>query len=278
MARKLAIIAGRDDLPRLIAEDRHATGAPYLVVSFEQDTQEWMADHPHQQHQFEKPGRLFAALHKADVKEVVFAGRTTRPKLRPWLFDARALTLLPRIRTLLTRGDDGLLSGLAEVFEAEGFRLRAPHDVLGDVMAPGGMLGVHVTSTRDREDAVLGSAILAALGPFDVGQGVVVANGLCLGIETLGGTDRLLSQIADLPAEVRGEIPSGVLVKLPKTGQDLRMDLPSIGIQTVALASAAGLSGVVLRAGGANLIDRPALIAAADQAGIFLWAQPADMS
>jgi len=96
----------------------------------------------------------------------------------------------------------------------------------------------------------------------------VVAGGLCLGIEAVEGTDALLARVAGL--RDRGP-EGGVLVKLPKPAQDRRFDLPTIGPRTVEGAAQAGLNGIVIEAGGANLIDREATVRAADAAGLFLW-------
>lgn len=273
---KLAIIAGRDDLPRMLAEHRKAGAEPYLVVSFQQDTQPWMAEHPHQEHLFEKPGRLFRALREADVQEVVFAGRMARPKLRPWLFDAGALKIVSHVRELLKKGDDGLLSGLASIFESEGFRMRGAHEILAGLTKSSGVLGEAEPQPGPLADARLAARILKTLGPLDVGQAVVVEAGQCLGIETLGGTDRLLRQVSQLPPELRPEKGQGVLVKLPKPQQDLRVDLPSIGVNTVKQAFKAGLAGIVIAADGTNLIDRDGVIAEANRRGLFLLSSAGD--
>lgn len=274
-AGALAIVAGRGDLPRLIAEDCRARGEPYLVVSFPDTPLGWTAGHPHERHHFEKVGRLFAALRRAGVGRVVFAGGMDRPRLRVWRADARALTVAVRVLRLLGRGDDALLSGLAAIFEAEGFRLVGPADCLAGLglTVPAGVLGRHRPGERDRADLARARAILDALGPVDVGQAAVVARGVCLGIEAIEGTDALLARVAALPTAKRAHAPppSGLLLKMPKPGQDRRVDLPAIGPQTVAGAAAAGLAGLAIEAHGVQVLDRAATVAAADRAGLFLW-------
>ncbi|HUF87770.1 MAG TPA: UDP-2,3-diacylglucosamine diphosphatase LpxI [Thermohalobaculum sp.] len=262
----LAIIAGRDLLPRLIAERCRAEGRPYLVIGVPGAAGEWMGAHPHERHEFERPGRLFAALRRAGCESVVFAGALDRPRLRPWRADARAAALLGRVTGLLARGDDALLSGLAEIFEAEGFRVVGAQECLAGLTAAPGVLGRHAPGRADRRDAALGAAILAALGAFDVGQAAVVAGGRCLGIEAAEGTDALLARLAGL-APARG----GVLVKMAKPGQDRRFDLPAIGPRTIEGAGRAGLRGIAIEAGSVLVLDRPGTLAAADAAGLCLW-------
>ena len=98
---KLAIIAGRDALPRLIAEHRQAAGLPYLVISFAGEVEPWIEGHPHQAHAFEKVGRLFAALKRAGCSHVVFAGAMDRPRLKPWRADGKTVKLVGKIMALV---------------------------------------------------------------------------------------------------------------------------------------------------------------------------------
>ncbi len=272
----LAILAGAGALPRLIAEARRAEGRPYLVVSFDAAPEDWVDGHPHEAHAFEKAGALFRSLRNEGCTEVVFAGAMRRPRLRPWRADGRTVRLLGRAIRLMGQGDDALLRGVAEIFEEEGFAVVDAGGCLGGLVPGPGPLGRVRPAARDRADAARAAVILAALGPLDVGQAAVVAGGLCLGVEAIEGTDGLLDRVAGLPAEMRGDRPAGVLVKLAKAGQDRRFDLPSIGPMTIRRAAAAGLRGIAVEAGASNVIDRAATVAAADAAGLFLWAASRD--
>ena len=270
----LAIVAGRGGLPRRIAERRAAAGLPYLLVVFQGCFEPWMAEHPHQHHEFEKAGRLFRALRAAGATHAVFAGAMTRPRLRPWRADLKALAIAGQAFALLRRGDDAMLRGFAAVFEAEGLSMLGPHEILGgQAMVPPGTLGARRPDARGRRDAARAARIVAALGPLDVGQGAVVAGGLCLAVEAIEGTDLMLRRIAELPPDRRlaAPPPAGVLYKGPKPGQDRRLDLPAIGPETVAGAARAGLSGIVVAAGETVLLDAAATRAAADAAGLFVY-------
>lgn len=130
----------------------------------------------------------------------------------------------------------------------------------------------------DARDAARAARIVAALGAVDVGQAAVVAQGICLGVETIQGTDVLLDFVARTAARHRPDPEGlrGVLFKGPKPIQDRRLDLPAVGPDTVAGAARAGLAGIALAAGGVMLLDRDRTVAEADRAGLFLWGYAAE--
>ncbi len=272
----LAIVAGRGDLPRLIAEDCARRGRTYRVVVFDGTTLDWLDGHPVLRASYEKPGRLFADLRAAGCRRVTFAGGIVRPHLRPLRFDLKMLRLAPRLLGGIRSGDDSTLRLVARIFEAEGFAVKAPHQILTDLLAPGGILGAHAPGPADRRDAARAADIVAALGVADVGQAAVVAGGICLGLESIQGTDAMLDFVARTAGAVRPKGARGVLFKGPKPGQDVRMDLPAIGRSTIDGAAAAGLAGVAVQARGVMILGMAATIAAADAAGLFLWAREAD--
>jgi UDP-2,3-diacylglucosamine hydrolase len=192
----LGILAGRGMLPRLIAEDCARRGRPYRVVVFEGVPLDWVERHPVLRAAFEKPGRLFADLRAAGCGTVTFAGSLTRPTLNPLRFDLTMLRLAPKVFEGLRSGDDRALRLAADVFEAEGLTLQAPQAILGDLVMPAGVPTRAKPGPADRADAERAVRIVAALGVADVGQGAVVAQGLCLGLETIQGTDAMLAFVA----------------------------------------------------------------------------------
>lgn len=266
----LAIVAGRGALPRLIAEDCVRRGRPYSVVVFDGVALDWLAGHPVIAAAFEKPGRLFAALRAAGVGTVTFAGGLERPALKPLSFDLTMIRLAPRLLRSVKAGDDTTLRMVAAIFEAEGFAIAPAQALLTDLVAAPGIPTRAQPTDADRADATRAAAIVTALGAVDVGQAAVVAGGLCLGVETIQGTDALLDFVARTATPARG-----LLLKAPKPGQDRRMDLPAIGPATVEGAARAGLAGVVVEAGGVMILDHAATVAAADASGLFLWAREA---
>ena len=259
----LAVIAGAGALPGLILDEN-----PGLLVRFAGAGCDIQASDILEA-RFEQLGVLFKALKTEGVTEVCFAGAMSRPALDPSAFDPETFALMPRVLPVLKGGDDALLRLVAEIFEEQGFTVRGAHELAPGLVASSGSL-IGEPDAGQLQDAVRAAAILDALSGQDVGQGCVVASGLCLGIETLQGTDAMLRFVAETRS---GHGDGGIFVKRPKSGQDLRIDMPVIGPDTIAAVAAAGLTGLCVAAGSVLLLDRPAILAAAEAADLVLWAE-----
>ncbi len=217
-------------------------------------------------------GKILRVLKDSNCDAVTLAGVVRRPdfsKLKP---DWRGAALLPRVIAAAAKGDGAMLNVLVETLEAEGFLVVGADEVLASLAAPQGPFGALAPSEVHWADIRKAAAIVSALGPFDVGQAAVVASGFTLAIEAAEGTDGVLSRCAALPASARGgDGRNGVLLKRPKPGQELRVDLPTIGAETITGAHAAGLAGVAVEAGLTLVIDRSAVTQAADRLGLFVY-------
>lgn len=273
----IAIICGGGSFPGAVADAvvrRNRRPVMFAVKGWadakavEQHRHHWIA-----LGQFGRFLRLAEAEH---CRDVLFIGTLLRPPLSQIRLDWRTLRLMPRIARCFRGGDDRLLSGVATLFEQAGLRIVGLRDVAPDVLVPEGVLGRCQPSPRDRSDIAHALDLLAALGPFDVGQAAIVADNRVLAVEAAEGTDNILLRVAELRAERRVTTPHGVgvLVKAPKPTQDRRFDLPAIGPQTVANVARAGLAGIAVAAGSTIIADAAEAIAAADRAGIFLVGVP----
>lgn len=273
----LAIVSGSGALPRLLAEDCRRRDRPYQVVLFEGITPDWLSGHPVIPAVFEKPGRLFAALRGAGVGQVVFAGGIRRPRINPMRFDMKAIRLAPMLFKAMRAGDDAALRIVSGIFEGEGLKIVAAHTLLSGLIARPGVLGEVQPSDADRADAARAAQIVAALGAVDVGQGAVVAQGICLGVESVQGTDAMLGFVGQTASGFRPnpEGARGVLLKAPKPGQDWRIDLPAVGPDTIDAAAAAGLAGVVVQTGAVLILGEAETVARANAHGLFLWSREA---
>jgi DUF1009 family protein len=166
----------------------------------------------------------------------------------------------------MSLGDDGLLSNLIAELEAEGFRVIGPEVVLTELVASEGVYGSITPDEIAVADIDRGFNVARGLGSFDVGQAVVVQQGLVLAVEAIEGTDAMLSRAGELHREG----PGGILVKVKKPDQEQRVDLPTIGVNTVEKAAAAGLRGIAIQAGHAFIVDREEVVRLADQKGLFI--------
>ncbi len=268
MAR-LGIIAGNGDLPKLIAEEKRRGSEPPFVVQFKGLEVDWSSEHDHFTARFEHPEKLFEALTEAGCKQVAMAGGMQRPELNPSSFDPTFSAIMPKLTKAMSQGDDAALKVVLEMFETAGFEVVAPHDALSDLLLDEGCVTLAQPTDYDVDDTARALAILATTGPLDIGQGCVVAGGLCLGIETLQGTAALLEFVAQTDPALRPE--RGLLMKAPKPGQERRVDLPAIGPDTMDQLARARLSGIVIPAKSVLVINRPEVFARADKLGLFIW-------
>ena len=205
-------------------------------------------------------------------RDLIFIGSLTRPALTDVRLDWTTVRLMRQVVAAFRGGDDHLLSGIGRILEREGFRMVGVKDVAPDLLMPAGSMTRLAPDSSAADDIARGREVLTALGPFDIGQAAVVIDGHVVAVEDIEGTDGLLARVAQLRAEgrIRARAGRGVLVKMPKQGQDLRFDLPAVGPQTVAGAAKAQLAGLAMAAGNTVVADPQALIEAADKAGLFV--------
>lgn len=217
-------------------------------------------------------GRFRRLARQEGCRDVVLIGNAIRPAIHELRFDWLTLRLLPRMIHAFQGGDDKLLSGIAKLFEEHGFRLLGAHEVAPEIVVGEGPLGLTKPSAAHAEDIARGFELIAAITSFDVGQAVVIANNRVLAIEAAEGTDLMLDRIAALRAEGRIRIPdhTGILVKAPKSTQDRRIDLPSLGPRTVEKVAQARLAGIAVAAGETIIAEPQRVAEAADRAGVFV--------
>jgi hypothetical protein len=274
--RKLGVIAGGGDLPVVLAEHCATTGLPYFVARVAPYADARLDAHPGATRSLGAMGTRMRDLKDEGCDAVVLIGQVLRQDPRGLELDEGGLAMAPDILAAAPKGDDALLRVLVEHHEKAGFRVIGVEEAMADLLATPGPWGAHAPTDRQRKDIAKAARIAAALGAYDVGQGVVVCDGLPLAVEAQEGTDRMLARVADLPLDVRGSATArkGVLVKRPKPIQERRIDLPTIGVRTIEGAAAAGLAGIAVEAGGALAVRRAEIVAAADRLGLFVYGFP----
>jgi DUF1009 family protein len=273
----VGVIAGGGVMPFAVADSLRARGLDPILFALkgvcDPTATERFRHHWITVGQYGRAKKLFRA---ENCKNLVFIGTLVRPALSEIRLDWGTIRVMGRVWSAFRGGDDHLLSGIGRIFEQEGFHLLGLKEVAPDLLMPEGC----VTRTLPGQDAMIdiarGRDVLRALGPFDIGQAVVVIDGHVVGVEGIEGTDELLARIAGLRAanRIRSAKSRGVLVKAPKSGQDLRFDLPTIGSRTIERAAAAALAGVAVLAGNTVVADPQDMIEVADTAGLFVTGLP----
>jgi DUF1009 family protein len=222
-------------------------------------------------------GRAVKLFRAEGCRDLVFIGNLVRPALSEIRLDFGTLRVLGQVWAAFRGGDDHLLSGIGRILERDGFRMVGIKDVAPDLLMPEGFLTRTVPDENATADIARGREVLRALSPFDIGQAAVVIDGHVIGIEDIEGTDGLLARVARLRKQgrIRAAANRGVLVKAPKSGQDLRFDLPTVGPRTVEGAALAKLAGLAVVAGNTIIAEPQAMIAMADAGGLFIAGVPA---
>jgi UDP-2,3-diacylglucosamine hydrolase len=269
---KLGLIAGGGGLPLALADHCLEAGRPYFVIRLRGFADAALERHPGATAGIAEIGRIIKLARDADCETLCFAGLVRRPDFAALKPDMRGLAWLPGAMLAARNGDEALLRFLMGEFEKEGFLIEGAHEVMGGLALPAGALGTIVPRDEHNLDIAKALAIARAIGALDIGQAAVVCDGLVLAVEAQEGTDGLLRRVAELPAELRGAPGrrKGVLAKVAKPIQEERVDLPTIGVATIEGAARAGLAGVVGVSSKMLVVNRAAVVAAADAAGLFV--------
>ena len=271
---RVGIVAGSDRLPIDVAESLEKSGhSPFVVIlKGEADPRSALGSYEHEELELEDFAALASVLKRHGVTHVVLAGGVgRRPKLGSLKPSLALLSLIPKAVAALVRGDDGILRAVAGVLEDRGMKLVGAHELVPDLLAcegPMTRLSPRKADWRDLDSAL---AAARAIGALDIGQGAVSIGGRAIALEGIEGTDAMLERVASL--RTHGRIAGktrGVLVKCAKPGQELRLDLPTIGPATVEAAHAAGLAGIGVEAQKTLVLEYAAMVERADALGLFV--------
>lgn len=266
-ASTVGILAGGGPLPSQLARKLTEQGNPVFIVGFKGFVEEELIkNYPHQLIRLAAAGEILQSLRQHHCKDLVLIGPVKRPSwsdLRP---DVEGAKILARLGKALFKGDNGLLSAIIVILEEEGFHIKGAHEFLDHTLGAEGPLGKFFPVGKTWEDIKKAAHILTIMAPLDVGQGCVVRNGVTLAIETLDGTDAMLERCQGF---YQGK--GGILLKMPKSGQDIRADMPALGPVTIKKAAQAGLEGIAFIAGYTFLMHKEACKMVADENGLFLY-------
>lgn len=265
--KKLGIIAGGGILPQVLIEHCQKIGRDYFMLAIENnaDKEIFTADVPHKWIRIGQAGTGFKLMHEQNVEEIVMIGTICRPSLADLVPDLRTAAFFARIG-LKAIGDDGILRALVKEIESDNFRVVGIHEVLPDLLVKQGVLTKTKPDKQALADIARGVEVGLELGRLDVGQSVIVQQGLVLGVEGIEGTDKLIERCGTYQRKGVG----GVLVKLRKPQQDMRIDLPTIGTRTLENLHNAGMRGIAVHAGNALIVNEKEVIDLANKYKMFI--------
>lgn len=267
--QRLGIVAGGGEIPFILVEECKKRNKDFFVIFLEGHAQKKHArseiDYPNITIKLGEVGKGVKYLKQNNVKDIVMIGNVKRPsfvEIRPDWWTTKFLAKIAR----KAFGDDKLLKSIIYNLEKEGFNFVAVNDIVSSLLAPSGVLGRHKPDKKTRIDIKRGIDVALTLGKLDVGQSVIVQEGIVLAVEAIEGTDELIKRSQTLKRQGN----KGVLVKMKKPNQDKRADLPTVGIKTLENVKKAGLGGVAIMAGATLIVGIDEFIKKADELGLFV--------
>lgn len=266
LPRRIALIAGGGELPSRFLKACDDQSIETFVVAFKGQTDEnILKGRSHIVSRIGAAGTILESLRSHGIYDLVFLGGIRRPSLIEMRPDLRTTAFFIKLG-FKALGDDGLLTAMRKELEQEGFRIHGMQAFMQDALTAEGPLGKVKPDKAAWDDIQFGATIARAMGSMDIGQSVIVQEGLVLGVEAIEGTDELIRRCAHYRRE--GRRP--VLVKRAKPQQDRDLDLPAIGPDTILLCAQAGMAGIAIEAGASIILDRQKTADLADRKKIFI--------
>jgi len=265
---RLGLIAGNGRFPFLVLDAARGAGHDVTVIALKEETFPELADAaarppaaPLHWISINQLGACIAALKDARVERAVMAGQVKHVKL----FDLRPDWTLSRVlMRLATRNTDSIIAGVADVLRSEGIELIDSTAFLGPLMAREGTVTRRTPTEEERADLEFGYHIADTIAGLDIGQTIVVKSAAVVAVEAMEGTDVVIARAGQLAgAGTR-------VVKVAKPNQDMRLDVPVVGVSTIDAMKTAGATVLSVDAGKTLMIDGDAVVQAADAAGIAI--------
>ncbi|AAU04174.1 LpxI family protein [Rickettsia typhi] len=271
MLPNLGMIAGRGSLPHLIAYNYIKQGGKCYIAAIKDETNiKQIKDFEYKIFKIGMVGEAIRYFKDHNVKNIIFIGGINRPNFKNLAVDKIGGLLLFKIVGQTIRGDDSLLKIVAEFFESYGFKVISSNEIYRNQQCNSNIITNTTLTSSDKNDIELGIKVLNHLSLFDIAQSVIVKNGYILGIEAAEGTDNLIVRCADLRNKSHGESHGGVLVKIPKLGQDNRLDMPTIGPNTIKNLAKYNYQGLAIQKNKVIIVEEELTIKLANKHKIFI--------
>jgi DUF1009 family protein len=266
LPRRIALIAGSGELPARFLNACDSQDIETFVVAFKGQTDESvLKNRNHIVSRIGAAGTILETLRKHGIYDLVFLGGIRRPSLVEMRPDLRTTAFFIKLG-FKALGDDGLLKAMRRELEGEGFRIHGMQAFMQDALTVEGPVGKFRPDKDAWNDIRFGASIAQVMGQIDIGQSVIVQEGLVLGVEAIEGTDELIRRCAHYKRQGR----KPVLVKRSKPQQDRDLDLPTIGPDTILLCAQSGMAGIAIEAGASLILDPAKTAELADRQKIFI--------
>ena len=259
-----AVISGSGVLPRLATEALEARCARVKVLTLLGQKYDWLGSRKTLSVDLGNFAQVLSGLFEDGFRKLLFAGAVDRPNETLVGPDAALLDF--------SRGDDAAVKSLVSAVENIGFEVVGVHSVLPHLLEGPGVLTRTAPKENDVSDAARAAEVVAALGEVDVGQAAIIVDRTCVAVETVG-TDAMIAFAGTILRGGGGVARRGVLYKSPKPNQELRIDMPVVGPDTVLNAANAGLAGIAVKAESVLFLDRELAVRHADEHGLFIWSR-----
>jgi len=277
--QKLGLIAGNGKFPFLVLDAARAQGNEVIVVAIKEETFPEIENHGAAVHWLSlgELSKLINILQREGVSRAIMAGQVKHKQIfsaiRP---DWRMAKLL---LSLTTRNTDSLLGAVTRVLADEGIMLESSTAFLEPLLARPGVLTRRPPTEQESKNIHYGRSVARQLAQHDIGQTVVIAEAACVAVEAMEGTDATIERAGQIMRSLHGEAStldrSLTVVKIAKPNQDMRFDVPVVGVKTIEVMQAAGATCLALDAGKCLLIEGEKVIDAANAADIAVQADPA---
>ncbi len=267
MKEKIGIIAGEGVLPIEICKSLMESHAEIAICSFRESNEFFEISRiPHLAASFGKVQQIIDFFKKHEIQKIILAGSLKRPDFSSLKIDFTGTKLLAEIMKAKLIGDDNLLKIVIQFLEKQNFKIVASQEICPELLMPSGVLTIKKPTEKNLADIKIATDFLKATSSFDVGQAVIISSGVIIAVEAAEGTDEMIKRSKIFCHKQK----SAILVKTLKINQELRVDLPSIGLQTAVHAKDIGLEGVAISSFGAFLLEKENLIKFANENGLFI--------
>jgi UDP-2,3-diacylglucosamine hydrolase len=266
MPECVGLVAGEGELPVILAREIHASGLEVVAIALSEPIAQQLQPFVQRLYCFGagQGNKIIATLKREGVRDLVMIGKVSKAVLfHRWRFDSRAWRILRRVNSF---HDDALLTEIIREFESEGMRVVEPSRFITDLCPKGGVLSRRRPTRREWQDIEYGFNAARSVGKLGIGQTIVVKHGTILAVEGMEGTDEAIARGCRLAHE------GAVVVKVSRPGQDLRLDLPTVGLKTLAVMREGQATVLAIEAGKTVVVGGETFARAAEHAGISVVA------